>query len=276
MVLLGDLVSMVETEADAQYANFLAHEITGGEIPVIYARGNHEIKGEYGELLYKYVGSKNQSFSYTVTLSDCVYAVVLDMGEDHEDDWWEYYGTAQFDLYRQEQTEMLQQALEQGEYQNFEYRMAICHIPIVQIEKNGRFGDTREDWSALLSEMGMDISLSGHKHKIWYYLPGIHEPGQLLTYSQGYGSSGKPNISLTDFTFPTFLVGQRSLAQNTATQPWGLTDYMCLHTHVDLAAGQQTSRYITSFGDVVPVCYPFATDDADLNKTVEKIVTPLQ
>ena len=29
-------------------------------------------------------------------------------GEDHEDDWWEYYGTAQFDRYRQAQTRMLE------------------------------------------------------------------------------------------------------------------------------------------------------------------------
>ncbi len=276
LVLIGDLVSMVETEADAQAANRLAHQITGGQIPVIYARGNHEIKGEYGELLYKYVGSKNQGFSYTVTLGGSIYAVVLDMGEDHEDDWWEYYGTAQFDVYRREQTQMLRQALEAGEYQDYDYRMAICHIPMVQIEKNGRFAETRQTWTELLNEMGVDISLSGHKHKIWYYLPGIHEPGELLAYSQGYGSSGKPNISLTDFRFPAFLVGQRSLAQNTDTQPWGLTDYMCLHTHVDLSAGEQVSRYITSFGQVVPVAYPFAGGEAGLDTPAADIRTPLQ
>ncbi len=276
LVLLGDMISMVETESDAQYANYLAHKITGGSIPVIYARGNHEIKGEYAEVLYKYVGSKNQSFCYTVTLSDSVYAVVLDMGEDHEDDWWEYYGTAQFDTYRNEQTQMLQEALASGEYQNYPYRMAICHIPIVQIEKKGLFSQARQTWTQLLNDMEMDISLSGHKHKIWYYLPDTLEPGQQLTYSEGYGSSGKPNISVTDFSFPTFLVGQRSLAQNTATQDFGLTDYMCLHTQVDLAAGQQTSRYITSFGNVVSVCYPFATDTPGLEQPVQAIQTPLQ
>ncbi len=276
LVLIGDLVSMVETEADAQLANLLAHKITGGQIPVIYARGNHEIKGEYGELLYKYVGSKNQSFSYHVTLGDSVYAMVLDMGEDHEDDWWEYYGTAQFDIYRREQTQLLQEQLAEGTYQNYDYRMAICHIPIVQIEKNGRFGSTREAWTELLNEMEMDISLSGHKHKIWYYLPGVHEPGELLTYSEGYGASGKPNIKLTDFTFPTFLVGQRSLQQNTATQAWGLTDYMCLHTSVDLEAGLQRSGYITSHGSKVAVAYPFASDDPDLDDPREVIETPLR
>ncbi len=276
IVLIGDMISMVETEKDAQFANKLAHQITGGSIPVIYTRGNHEIKGEYAEVLYKYVGSKNQSFFYTVTLADSVFAAVMDMGEDHEDDWWEYYGTAQFDRYREEQTQMLQDVLADGTFRDYPYRMAICHIPVVQIEKSGLFSDTRQTWTALLNEMEMDISLSGHKHKIWYYLPDTLTPGQLLTYSESYGSSGKPNISVTDFSFPTFLVGQRSLAQNTATQTAGLTDYMCLHTDVDLATGLQTSRYLTSFGDTVPVVYPFAAQIPELEKTVETIQTPLQ
>ncbi len=275
LVLVGDLISMVETESDAQYANYLAHQITAGEIPVIYARGNHEIKGEYGELLYKYVGSKNQSFSYTVTLSDSIFAVVLDMGEDHEDDWWEYYGTAQFDIYRAEQTQLLQDTIAAGEYRDYEYRMAICHMPIVQIEKKGLFSDNRKEWTSLLNELEIDISLSGHKHKIWYYLPGLHTPGQLLSYSEGYGSNGKPNIAVTDFTFPAFLVGQRSLAQNTSTQSNGYTDYMCLHTHADLEQGTQTSRYLTSYGNVVPVVYPFVTDKQGYEKPVESIQTPL-
>ena len=64
LVILGDSVGMVEYERDVQYSNLLAHDVTGGQIPVVYARGNHEIKGAYAELLYKYVGSKNESFYY--------------------------------------------------------------------------------------------------------------------------------------------------------------------------------------------------------------------
>ncbi len=277
LVLIGDMISMVETEGDAQYANYLASKITGGSIPVIYARGNHEIKGEYAEMLYKYVGSKNQGFAYTVTLADTVFAAVLDMGEDHEDDWWEYYGTAHFALYRQEQTQMLQDVLASGEYKNYPYRMAISHIPVVQIEKSCLFADDRKEWTALLNEMEIDIALSGHKHKIWYYLPGTLEPGKQLAYSEAYGAPGKrPNISVTDFTFPAFLVGQRSIAQNTATQNPGKTDYMCLHTHVDLVAMEQTSRYLTSYGKTVQIVYPFATDTPGLDTPVEAVVTGLQ
>ena len=51
LVILGDSVGMTEYEKDAQFSNLLAHDVTGGQIPVVYARGNHEIKGAYAEVL---------------------------------------------------------------------------------------------------------------------------------------------------------------------------------------------------------------------------------
>ena len=262
IVLLGDLVSMVETEKDAQLANELAHGITGGEIPVIYARGNHEIKGEYSEVLYKYVGSKHQEYYYWVTLSNEVFTVVLDLGEDHEDDWWEYYGTAQFDLYREAQTEMLQEILEEGDYENYRYRIALCHIPVVYVDKNGYFEKFRNEWTSLLNEMDVDIYQGGHKHVLWTFIPGHVEPMGELTLSYNY--SGKTNKVdggyLTDFNFPGFLVGRRSLGQEGGTQSDGYDQYVCMHTAVDFASGRQESRYINSQQEIVGGYHPFAEE----------------
>ena len=261
IVLLGDLVSMVETEADAQMANAIAHGITKGEIPVIYARGNHEIKGEYSELLYKYVGSKNQEYYYTVTLGDDeVFAVVLDLGEDHEDDWWEYYGTAQFDLYRAAQTGMLEETMGSGEYENYRYRMMICHIPVVHVDKNGYFEQFRNEWTAILNEMDMDIGLSGHKHVLWPLIPGQVEPNTTLVYSKAF--KGKAGVTeggyLTDFNFPNFLVGRRSLGQEGGTQQDGYDEYVCLATRVDFVTGRQLSNYVNSRHEIPTGAYPFA------------------
>lgn len=260
IVLLGDLVSMVETEKDAQLTNELAFAITKGEIPVIYARGNHEIKGEYAEELYKYVGSKDQQYAYTVTLGDeDVFAVVLDMGEDHEDDWWEYYETAKFDLYRQEQTGMLKNVLEEGKYENYQYRMMICHIPVVYVDKNGYFEEFRTEWTALLNEMDLDIGLSGHKHVLWPLIPGQVEPNTTLVYNDAYsGKEGKVEGGyLLDFNFPNFLAGRRSLEQAGGTQGDGYDQYVCLHTRADLRGGYQVSNYVNSDGVSINGCYPF-------------------
>ncbi len=275
LVLLGDLISMVETEEDAQFANKLAHGITGGEIPVIYVRGNHEIKGEYAEVLYKYVGSLNQSYAYTVTLGDTLFAAVLDMGEDHEDDWWEYYGTAHFDLYRRQQSKMLEDILSEGSYKQYGYRMALCHIPIVY--QDHLFASYRGEWTSLLNELGTDIALSGHEHRVWYFLPDTLKAGEDLQFSPRYPhTEGKtPGGTVTDFRFPAFLCGQRSLTQTGGTQKWALTEYLCLHTQADLAGNTQTSFYKNSNGETVITEYPFLSEGLNEESCLE-IATNLQ
>ncbi|MBO7251435.1 MAG: metallophosphoesterase [Oscillospiraceae bacterium] len=265
VIFLGDIVSMVESEKDAQLVNKIAYGITGGQIPVIYARGNHEIKGEYAEDFYRYVGSRNQEFYYWVTLGDSVFAVVLDLGEDHEDDWWEYYGTAQFDLYRQAQTEFLEELLEAGDYARYPYRMALCHIPIPYVEEGGLFESFRLEWTELLNQMNMDVSLSGHLHEMWQLLHGAVEPGSHLVYAFDFvGDSGKcPGGYLADFRFPTFLVGRRSLDLTGGTQKDGHDQYVCFVTQADLNAGQQTGYYVNSTGHIPVGYYPFEGSYSD-------------
>ena len=272
VILIGDLVSMVETEKDAQLANELAHGITKGEIPVIYARGNHEIKGEYSEVLYKYVGSKNQEYYYWVTLGTDVFAVVLDIGEDHEDDWWEYYGTAQFELYRDAQVEMLEEILSEGDYKNYRYRMGICHIPVNYVGSKGYFADFCDSTTALLNELDVDICLSGHKHVMWPMLPGQVEPYENPTYSIGFkGVEGKTDGGyFTDHNFPAFLVGRRSNSLTGDTQSDGKDQYTCLFTDADFETGRQLSNYVNAEGGIPTVYWPFR------NGTYSDIVTELK
>ena len=260
IVLLGDLVSMVETEKDAQLTNELAHRITGGEIPVIYARGNHEIKGEYAEVFHKYVGASGEDFYYTVTLGEDVFAVVLDMGEDHEDDWWEYYGTAFFDIYREAQSRMLEEILAEGSYENYRYRMVLCHIPVVYVDADGRFGSWRQEWTALLNQLDPDISLSGHEHRLYQFLPGTLTPGEPLVFSEAYaGKAGKvEGGTVTDFNFPSFLVGRRSLEQAGGTQGNGYSQYVGMQIKANFTYGEQIARYINSQGHTLTGSYPFA------------------
>ena len=260
VVLIGDMISMVETEKDVQLANELAHGITGGEIPVIYARGNHEIKGEYAEELYKYVGSRNQEFYYWVTLGSDVFAVVLDIGEDHEDDWWEYYGTAQFELYRDAQIAFLEEILEDGDYENYRYRMAICHVPLTYVGSKGYFEEFNNRTTELLNRMDVDIALSGHKHVMWPMLPGMVEPHGKLNYSVGFkGAAGKSDGGyLTDHNFPAFLVGRRSNSLTGSTQSNGYTEYTCLFTSADPETGRQISNYVNANGEILTGYWPFA------------------
>jgi len=259
LVLAGDLISMVETDTDVRFTNELAHAITGGEIPVVYARGNHEIKGEQGEEFYRYVGSRNQEYFYWFTLGSRVFGVVLDLGEDHEDDWWEYYGTAQFDLYRSRQSDMLRQLLQSEVYKNYDYRLAVCHIPVVHVNKHGYFESFKLEWTELLNAMEFDMCISGHEHELWPLLPEMYTPYEKLVYSDAFtGVSGKREDGyLTDFRFPNLLAGRQGATQ-LGTSAGNASDYTCLFIRVDFAANQQTAYYVNSDGQELAGEYPFA------------------
>ncbi|MBO4541261.1 MAG: metallophosphoesterase, partial [Bacilli bacterium] len=129
LVLAGDIISDIETVDDANFTSLTAYEITKGQIPVVYARGNHDVKGRYAEELHKYVGANGEKFYYNFYFQD-VYGIVLDIGEDHDDDWWEYYGTAHYEDYQAEQIEWLKSEIDKRDFDHYAYHLAISHIPL--------------------------------------------------------------------------------------------------------------------------------------------------
>ncbi len=263
LVLLGDLVGMVEYPSNANFANVLAYEITKGEIPVVYVRGNHEIKGKEAEDFYKYVGSKDQKFYYTFTLSN-IYGIVLDIGEDHDDDWWEYYDTSKFQMYRDEQSRMLEEIIESKENKEYDYTLVLCHIPITFVNRHRYHEDSKIEWTKLLNEIGVDMALYGHQHDLCQFVPGLIEPEKPLTYNPNY--YGQDNVTydgyLTDFNFYGFLVGRPfALDQLSKDKKLALDRYVGMHFIVDIEKGIQKGRYINSNGEVVPVCNMYYPDE---------------
>ena len=266
LVVLGDSVGMVEYEKDVQFNNLLAHDVTGGEIPVVYARGNHEIKGEYAEQLYKYVGSKNESFYYWFTLSD-VFGITLDLGEDHNDGWWEYYGTDQFTLYHNEQTRFLEELVSDKPYESYNYTLVACHIPIQFVNSRKDHMEVKASWTELLNQIDPDLAVYGHQHDLYPFLDGqetmYNEKHKLVYNSQFKGEEGKTYGGyLTDYTFNGFIAGRRGTAQVDEISALNRKDHVGFAVSVDLANQTQTCRYINSAGKVVPVYNPFVEGPA--------------
>ena len=266
LVILGDTVGMTEYEQDAQLTNQIAHDVTGGQIPVVYARGNHEIKGAYGEELYKYVGSKNESFYYWFTLSD-VYGITLDLGEDHDDGWWEYYGTDRFTLYHQEQTEFLQQIVEEKPYEAYRYTLVACHIPIQFVNSRKDHEQVKADWTALLNQIDPDLAVYGHQHDLYPFLEGqetmYNEKGKLIYNSQFKGTAGKTYGGyLTDFTFSGFIAGRRGVGQTDDIGALNREDHVGFAVSADLENKVQTCWYVNTRGETVAVYNPFVEGPA--------------
>ena len=266
LVILGDSVGMVEYEKDVQFSNLLAHDVTGGQIPVVYARGNHEIKGAYAEKLYKYVGSKNESFYYWFTLSD-VFGINLDLGEDHDAGWWEYYGTDQFDLYRDEQTEFLRELVETKPYEDYNYTLVTCHIPLQFVNSRKDHMEVKAEWTELLNQIQPDLAVYGHQHDLYPFLDGqetmYNDNGKLVYNSQFKGVAGKTYGGyLTDFEFNGFIAGRRGTDQVDEISALNREDHVGLAVYVDLGTKTQVCRFVNTDGEVVPVYNPFAEGPA--------------
>ena len=266
LVILGDSVGMVEYESDVQYSNRIAHSVTGGEIPVVYARGNHEIKGKYAEQLYKYVGSKNESFYYWFTLSD-VFGITLDLGEDHDEGWWEYYGTDQFRTYHIEQTKFLQELSDAKPFKNYNYTLVACHIPIQFVNSRKDHTEVKDTWTQLLNQINPDLAVYGHQHDLYPFLEGqktmYNEKGKLIYNSQFKGTSGKTYGGyLTDYAFNGFIAGRRGTTQTDELSALNRTEHIGLAVYADLANGTQKCQYINSSGKAVSVYNPFVEGPA--------------
>ena len=261
LIILGDSVGMVEYEGDVQFSNIIAHEVTKGEIPVVYARGNHEIKGKYAEELYKYVGSKNESFYYWFTLSD-VFGITLDLGEDHDDGWWEYYGTDRFTFYHEEQTKFLENLVATKPYENYSYTVVASHIPIQFVNSRKDHVEVKAAWTELLNQIEPDLAVYGHQHDLYPFLDGqntmYNEKGKLVYNSQFKGESGKTYGGyLTDYTFNGFIAGRRGTGQVDEVDAFNRKDYVGFAVYVDLPAGTQKCAYVNSNGENVSVYNPF-------------------
>ena len=261
LVILGDTVGMAEYENNAQLTNLIAHDVTKGEIPVVYARGNHEIKGDYAEDLHKYVGSKDGNFYYWFTLSD-VFGITLDLGEDHDAGWWEYYETDQFDIYRREQTKFLEDLVATKPYENYNYTLVACHIPIQFVNSRHDHVEAKTSWTALLNEIKPDLAVYGHQHDLYPFLEGqetmYNEKGKLVYNSQFKGTAGKTYGGyLTDFEFNGFIAGRRGTDQTDDISTLNRTEHIGLAVRVDLASNTQTCYFVNSSGQTVPVYNPF-------------------
>ena len=256
LILAGDTISMIDTYRDAAYTNKVAYELTKGEIPVIYARGNHELKGKYMEEFHDYVGANGEDFFYKFSFGN-VYGLVLDIGEDHDDNYWEYYDTCDFNEYRNRQLELIRSELESKEYLNYDYRLVVCHIPIPFINARHNHVDFKKDVTTLLNQMDIDMVISGHQHDLLVFEPGLITPFTDLTYNKDFVKSGKTTKAyLTDFNFPSFTVSKRGYTQ-TDDSSLTLNSQIGLTIKVDFNNKTQTCIFNNSKGEKVNIANPY-------------------
>lgn len=195
-IVNGD-IGEVETEENYfEIAKFVG-DISKGEIPVVFTRGNHDTRGRLAEKYTDIFPCNGKETFYTFELG-CLIGIVLDCGEDKRDDHLDYnsmeasnakspevYGGVNvFSAYRQRELSFLKKV---GRFDTQKIPFAISHIcPVMTTYTKGDVFDIEREcygnWNIELERMGVRFMLCGHAHKVHI----VQSDSMLNTLSHNY------------------------------------------------------------------------------------------
>jgi hypothetical protein len=173
LILNGDILDRSEKYSDLINLFKVAGGATNGEIPVVYARGNHEPRGVMAEELEYYSPLRN-GYSYFTFRVGPIWGIALDCGEDKPDGHDAYGHTIACHPFRLEETEYLKSVIANADKEynapDVKYRLVVCHIPFIR----GNFeADIYREWCKLVREnVKPNLMLSAHYHRLKVVRPG--------------------------------------------------------------------------------------------------------
>ncbi len=176
LILNGDIPN---SSSDIKYFKSIyeiTSQLTHGNIPAVFVRGNHDLRGVCAEIFSDYIPTVNGNTYFTFKLGN-IKGIALDCGEDKSDSHAEYGGTICCHAFRDEETDFLKN-IAQSDFFNDENtlkKLVICHNPFT-MKYEGDFDIENEifsEWADILkTKIKPDLMLCGHLHRT-----GIHYVG---------------------------------------------------------------------------------------------------
>lgn len=148
----------------------LADAVDGAERPIIFMRGNHEIRNYYSAGMHRLLGYPNDKTYNAWSWGDTRF-MVLDCGEDKADSHWAYAGFNDFTALRHEQIGFIKNELKSKAFKKAKRHILLCHIPIFANED--KYHPCTELWGPLLAKQPFDIALFAHLHHFRYVPYGL-------------------------------------------------------------------------------------------------------
>ena len=181
LVMGGDTADHSGSEENMKVLYRIVSGITGGEIPCVFSRGNHDLRGYLAESLEQFTPN-HLGRSYFTFRVGCVWGIVMDCGED-KGDWHDEYGyTVCCHPFRLRETKFLEQVIANAENEyaaeGVKYRLVLAHNPFtntfkwpfdIEFELYGQWVDM------LRENVKPSIMLCGHKHTTEVWMPGCPE-----------------------------------------------------------------------------------------------------
>lgn len=178
LVLGGDTADHSGSEENMQVLYRIASGVTGGEIPCVFSRGNHDLRGYLAERLEQFTPNSFGRSYFTFRVG-CIWGIVLDCGEDKDDGHAEYGHTVCCHAFRERETKFLKQVIahadEEYAAEGVKYRLVLAHNPFTNTFKppfDIEF-DLYGEWVRLLREhVKPTMMLCGHTHVADVWMPG--------------------------------------------------------------------------------------------------------
>jgi predicted phosphodiesterase len=168
LVHLGDAFHGIESE-EAIWTRFLdpITRVLAFTKPLVYARGNHEARGAGARSLIDYVPIPEGRFYYARDHGP-VHFVVLDTGEDKDDNTNVYSRLNSFKRYRDEELAWFDRHVRTSRrIGEAPFRVLLMHAP-----NWGWTANQGAKWTEAANSGKFDLSISGHTHRFSHSLPG--------------------------------------------------------------------------------------------------------
>ena len=165
-----------------------------GNYAFLFVPGNHDYRGTWVRnldtiLLKRNPEERDSKYwalgrNFAVRQGD-IALIGLDTGESKSDDNPDLFGLAEFEPYRELQTQWLKETLERPEIKSAPFIVAFCHIPMIIPNDDSEPGQspsyvwsraTSYQWGQLLSQHGVQAVITAHKHRYRYDEPTADRP----------------------------------------------------------------------------------------------------
>ena len=164
----GDGINYAESQ-DQVFDNWIepiSEELNHSK-PLIYARGNHEMRGPFARNLDDYFLSQSKHYYFTRDAGPA-HLIVVDTGEDKPDNNQEYAGLLADTSYREEEYQWFKNlsSTDSG-LQQSPFRIVLMHQP-----KWGWVDGENRKWTEVANKEKVDLVIAGHYHQFLHLNPG--------------------------------------------------------------------------------------------------------
>ena len=159
---------MMEAYLDTCVRMFATHT------PLFFNRGNHELRGQFADYLYRYFPTNNGKY-YRVQHVAGIDFLFIDTGEDKPDEDIEYSGIVNYDQYREEEARWLRGLRESKQVGKYPL-IVFSHIPPMLQKWHGPY-HLQKTLMPELNKMNVSVMLSAHLHAFGY-----QEPNEVINF----------------------------------------------------------------------------------------------